>query len=97
MVNRRHRILRSISRPLYFFGKFLLFSGKKIRKKIHKKILKGEKVRKKTKGKIFGGHKKIFKKNFGERKKLKEKDLQNKKIEKKLKERFTKKIEKKFL
>jgi len=49
--------------------------------------LKGEKVRKKIKENFFGGHKNFFKKNFGERKKLKEKDLQNKKIEKKLKEK----------
>jgi len=41
-------------------GKFLSFFDKKIRKKIHRKNLKGEKSEKKSKKKILEGGRKIL-------------------------------------
>jgi len=61
-------------------GKFLSFSDKKSEKKLLKNF-EGRKVRKKTKNfwreEKFSWQKIFFKKNFGVRKKLKQKNLQN--------------------
>ena len=76
--------LRSISWLLCFFPFSVNFCRFLIKKsgKNHRKILKGEKSEKKQRNKFwrvekFSWQKKFFKKIFGVRKKLKEKNLQN--------------------